>query len=99
MVECEVPPIELPKEAEIVVLGRAGPAIPGHIISLSETEIAVESTVDAPVNSPVRIRWDTHVALGEVLEVHNRGTSLVTRVSLHHFMDVTAAAEASTYWS
>jgi len=93
-----MPPVELPKSAEVVVLDNAGPAVPGRIVSLFETELAIESAVDAPVYAPVRVTWDTHIALGEVLEAHGDGASRVTKVFLHHFMDLAAAAGSSTYW-
>jgi hypothetical protein len=74
--------------------------VPGRIVSFSETELAVESAeVHAPVHAPLRIRWNGYVALGEVLAAHGDGPLRVTTVSLHHLVDLAAAAESSAYWS
>jgi hypothetical protein len=94
-----MPPVDLPKDAEVVVLGKAGPALPGRILLFSDIELTIESVLDEPVYAPVRVSWDSHIALGEVLETHGDGASRVTKVLLHHFMDLAAATESSTYWS
>jgi hypothetical protein len=80
-------------------MGAAVSAAPGRIISFSETEFVIESAIDAPVAAPVRVSWDTYVALGEVLERRADGALKVTKVLLQHYVDLAVAAESFTYWS
>ena len=100
MVGYEMPPVlELPKDAEVMVLGKTSPALPARLISFSDTEFAIESPLDAPVYAPIRVSWDTYVVLGEVLEVQGDGDARVIRALLQHYVDLTVAAESSAYWS